>query len=415
MIKRFETFEPVAYPDPGSGGDPWTIGWGNTLWEDGSPVKEGDVITEKEADDLFSFWIEKSFWPGVTKVPHFYDMSDEQRGALLSFAYNSGANFYGSPYYTTISRYLKNKDWEKVPDALVLYRNPGSNVEEGLKRRRVAEGALWSKGLEKFRHSKLLITAKRDTLLKKEPIQSFELSERAKVKVLQGRSYTIVDRVDEGSHMKVTLDYGAGTWYIYTPDWDITIPGKPLEQSGSKILLDVPYYTQLDSITNHSVRMCFSSSCAMAAEYMKPGCLGGNKSADDKYMTQYVFKYGDTTYPIAHVRALKDLGITAVFKQNLNRKDIIEQLKNNIPVPVGYLHKGSVNRPEGNGHWCTIVGVDTESKQYIVNDPWGDPDLIYGGMLGSENGFRLRYSFRNFEPRWMVEGVNSGWGIIIIR
>lgn len=415
MIKRFESCELVAYPDPGTGGDPWTIGWGNTRWEDGRPVKKGDVITAKGADGLLYFWIEKSFWPEVAKVPYFLDMSDEQRGSLLSFAYNLGADFYGHEDFTTISRYLNDKDWEKVPDALVLYRNPGSSVEAGLKRRRVAEGALWSKGLEKFRHSKRLITAKQDTLLKREPIQSFELSERAKVKVQQGRSYTIVDSVDEGSHMKVTLDYGAGTWYVYTPHWDITVPGKPLQQEDNKILLDVPYYTQLDSTTNHAMRMCFSSSCAMAAEYMNPGCLGGNKGADDKYMTQHVFKYGDTTNPTAQVRALKDLGITAVFRQNLNRKDVIAQLKNNIPVPVGYLHKGSVNRPSGGGHWCVIVGVDLESKQYIVNDPWGEADLVYGGMMGSENGSRLRYSFRNFEPRWMVEGSGTGWGLILLR
>jgi GH24 family phage-related lysozyme (muramidase) len=39
---------------------------------------------------------------------------------------------------------LKNKEWSKVPDALYLYHNPGTNVAEGLKRRRVAEGKLWS-------------------------------------------------------------------------------------------------------------------------------------------------------------------------------------------------------------------------------------------------------------------------------
>jgi Phage-related lysozyme (muraminidase) len=52
MIKRFESCELVAYPDPGTGGDPWTIGWGNTRWDDGRPVKKGDVITARGADDL---------------------------------------------------------------------------------------------------------------------------------------------------------------------------------------------------------------------------------------------------------------------------------------------------------------------------------------------------------------------------
>ena len=70
-------------------------------------------------------------------------MSDGKRGALLSFAYNLGDSFYGSGDFNTITKILKNKEWDKVPDALYLYRNPGSNVEAGLARRRKAEGECW--------------------------------------------------------------------------------------------------------------------------------------------------------------------------------------------------------------------------------------------------------------------------------
>jgi len=153
----------------------------------------------------------------------------------------------------------------------------------------------------------------------------------------------------------------------------------------------------------------------MGAEYLRPGCLGGNRGADDKYMTQYVFKYGDTTNPTAQVRALADLKIHAVFRQNLSRKDIIAQLTKGVPVPVGYLHKGYVSSPSGGGHWCVIVGVDLNKKQYIVNDPWGEADLIYGGFVGSQNGYQVRYSFENFTPRWEAEGQGTGWGLILNR
>ncbi len=71
-------------------------------------------------------------------------MNENQRGALLCFAYNLGAGFYGGSNFTTITKVLKNKEWSKVPDALYLYRNSGSSVEKGLARRRVAEGKLWS-------------------------------------------------------------------------------------------------------------------------------------------------------------------------------------------------------------------------------------------------------------------------------
>jgi hypothetical protein len=128
-----------------------------------------------------------------------------------------------------------------------------------------------------------------------------------------------------------------------------------------------------------------------------------------------VLKHGDTTNPIAQVRALADLGITAVYRQNLNRQDIINQLRKGIPVPAGYLHKGPVGRPSGGGHWCVIVGIDMDKSQYIVNDPYGDCDLVHGGFPVSASGARVRYSFLNFEKRWMVEGPKTGWGLILVK
>lgn len=133
LIKRFEDCELKAYPDPKTGGAPWTIGWGSTRWMDGSPVKPGQTLTAAEADTLLDDSLKKFFWPKIRLIPHFADMSEEQRGALLSFAYNLGEGFYGAEGFTTISRLLRNKDWDKVPDALVLYRDPGSESEEGLK------------------------------------------------------------------------------------------------------------------------------------------------------------------------------------------------------------------------------------------------------------------------------------------
>jgi hypothetical protein len=41
-----------------------------------------------------------------------------------------------------------------------------------------------------------------------------------------------------------------------------------------RITLQVPYLCQRESITAQGLRMCFSSTCAMAAAYLKPGCLG---------------------------------------------------------------------------------------------------------------------------------------------
>jgi len=146
LIKQFEGCHLKAYPDPLSGNLPITIGWGSTRKKDGSPFKLGDQITQQEADELLISQCKNQFIPALQKIPHWGEMSDGKRGALLSFAYNLGAGFYGGANFNTITKRLKNKEWDQVPDALYLYRNPGSNVEAGLARRRKAEGEAWKKG-----------------------------------------------------------------------------------------------------------------------------------------------------------------------------------------------------------------------------------------------------------------------------
>ena len=146
LIKQFEGCHLSAYPDPLTGNLPITIGWGSTRKKDGSPFKLGDKITQEEADELLITQCKTQFIPALQKIPHWNEMSEGKQGALLSFAYNLGAGFYGGNNFNTITRVLKNKEWDKVPDALYLYRNPGSNVEAGLARRRKAEGDAWKKG-----------------------------------------------------------------------------------------------------------------------------------------------------------------------------------------------------------------------------------------------------------------------------
>jgi len=143
LIKEFEGCHLNAYPDPLSGGLPITIGWGSTRKKSGLPFLLSDKITQSEADELLIDEIEQHFLPSLRKIPYWNEMSSGKKGALLSFAYNLGANFYGSNGFNTITNHLKNKKWNLVADALYLYRNPGSSVEKGLARRRLAEGEVW--------------------------------------------------------------------------------------------------------------------------------------------------------------------------------------------------------------------------------------------------------------------------------
>ena len=151
LIKEFEGCHLSAYYDPLTGGLPITIGWGSTKDLNGKPFKITDKITQQQADELFEYQLRNQFIPSLTKIPYWNEMNDEMRGALLSFAYNLGANFYGSDGFATITKTLKDKSWHMVPEALYRYRNPGSSVEKGLARRRRAEGALWDSGLSRIK------------------------------------------------------------------------------------------------------------------------------------------------------------------------------------------------------------------------------------------------------------------------
>ena len=143
IIAEFEGFSPVPYRCPA--GIP-TIGYGATYYEDGRKVSMSDgAITEPQGKQMLEAMVEKDFWGVLTNtIPYWEEMNDNQRSALTSFGFNLGAHFYGNPGFSTISAVLADRAWGEVPGALMLYVNPGSPFEAGLRRRREAEGKLWA-------------------------------------------------------------------------------------------------------------------------------------------------------------------------------------------------------------------------------------------------------------------------------
>lgn len=172
------------------------------------------------------------------------------------------------------------------------------------------------------------------------------------------------------------------------------------EVPSSGVLLDVAYQSQLDNASGTGYRECFSSSCAMVAMYY------GKIKNDDAYNVVRQ-KYGDSTDAAAQVQALRELGLDAKFVTNGTTDDVRRLLDRGQPVPVGWLHKGAVTAPTGGGHWSVIVGYKDGS--WIVNDPNGEANLVPGGYADSKDGFNQAYSYKNFNPRWIVEGEGSGW------
>ena len=142
IIAEFEGFRASPYLCPA--GIP-TIGYGNTFYSDGRKVSMSDpAITEAQGREMLADICEKDFWNVLKNtIPFWEQMNDNQKSALTSFGYNLGANFFGNPGFNTISAVLRDRAWAEVPGALMLYTNPGSAFEAGLRRRREAEGHLW--------------------------------------------------------------------------------------------------------------------------------------------------------------------------------------------------------------------------------------------------------------------------------
>ncbi len=137
LIKRHEGLRLEAYPDPASGGDPWTIGYGHT-----HGVQRGDRITAEQADAFLAYdlaWVEEAIAESV-KVP----ISQDQFDALASLIFNIGARAFKS---STLLRRLNAGDHIGAAGQFERWVNAAGKRMPGLVKRRAEEAALFRAGM----------------------------------------------------------------------------------------------------------------------------------------------------------------------------------------------------------------------------------------------------------------------------
>lgn len=145
VIKHIERCKLIAYPDPKTGGVPWTVGWGAT----GPGITKGTVWTQLQADNRL-FWDVAQREDDVNQAVHV-PLTQGQFDGFVDALYNIG---HGSPikdglirlrsgYPSTFLRLLNAGDYTGARAELGKWVSPGSNVEHGLHRRRVMDQALW--------------------------------------------------------------------------------------------------------------------------------------------------------------------------------------------------------------------------------------------------------------------------------
>jgi len=136
LIRKYEGCKLKAYLCPAG---KWTIGWGSTFYQDGSSVKQGDVITQERADQLFIILLDqfaKEIRPLVRQ-----DLNDNQFGALLSFAYNAGSTRFRNSTLRKMT--IANPNNPQIRQEFMKWVNRGTPSEKGLTRRRTAEADLY--------------------------------------------------------------------------------------------------------------------------------------------------------------------------------------------------------------------------------------------------------------------------------
>lgn len=133
LIKEFEGCHLEAYPDPGTGGDPWTIGWGST----GPGIRKGVKWTQEQADKRLAADVDR-FLEGVIGAVNAEASHPEPNeiGAMTSLAYNIGLMaFAGS---TLLMKFNKGNT-EGASLQFPNWNRSGGRAMKGLTNRRKDE------------------------------------------------------------------------------------------------------------------------------------------------------------------------------------------------------------------------------------------------------------------------------------
>jgi lysozyme len=136
MVAGFEGYSARWYDD-GLGNQ--TIGYGFLKGEWNKPY-----ITEPEALALLRRKLNGEYGDAVRRAANLtgWRLTQNEFDALVSFTFNLGTGWVGNEKWS-VWRFFRARNRQGVADSMLLYVNPGSPVEAGLRRRRQAERSLF--------------------------------------------------------------------------------------------------------------------------------------------------------------------------------------------------------------------------------------------------------------------------------
>ena len=131
LIQSFEGLRLTAYPDPGTGGEPYPIGYGHT-----GGVKPGQTCTPAQARAWFAQDTQAAVCgvAGAIKVP----VTQNQFDACVSLAYNVGLGDFRA---STLLKLLNQSRYTEAADQFPRWNRAAGKVMQGLINRRAKERA----------------------------------------------------------------------------------------------------------------------------------------------------------------------------------------------------------------------------------------------------------------------------------
>ena len=135
LIKEFEGFSSVAYLCSAKKA---TIGYGNTFWEDGTPVKIGDQISKERAETLLKHVVDN--FSVAVEVDIKIEVTQNQFDAMVSLAYNIGLGAFKN---STLLRQLNRGNFVGASQEFLRWNKSNGKPLPGLTRRREREKLLF--------------------------------------------------------------------------------------------------------------------------------------------------------------------------------------------------------------------------------------------------------------------------------
>ena len=132
LVAKWEGLRYAAYPDPATGGAPWTACYGSTRG-----IKPGDVFTKAQCDELLRLGMLDADATVRRCIP--VPMLRHVEAALTSLVFNVGPRAVCG---STIQRKAMANDWPGACAAIDQWKYAAGRVMRGLELRRADERAL---------------------------------------------------------------------------------------------------------------------------------------------------------------------------------------------------------------------------------------------------------------------------------